>query len=90
MNGPIKRGETVDGPNGPRAVGSDNFIRDLRHAKEDQSVAAVVVRVASPGGSGLASDLMWRELRQTRENKPVIISMGDVAASGGYYLALGG
>ena len=90
VNGPIKRGETIDGPDGPRAVGSSNFIRDLRRAREDHDVEAVVVRVASPGGSGLASDLMWRELRQTRESKPVIISMGDVAASGGYYLALGG
>lgn len=90
VNGPIKRGETIDGPDGPRAVGSSNFIRDLQHAREDHGVSAVVVRVASPGGSGLASDLMWRELRQTRESKPVIISMGDVAASGGYYLALGG
>lgn len=90
VNGPIKRGETLDGPDGPRAVGSSNFIRDLQQARDDHSVSAVVVRVASPGGSGLASDLMWRELRQTRESKPVIISMGDVAASGGYYLALGG
>ncbi|MGE0681980.1 MAG: signal peptide peptidase SppA [Candidatus Binatia bacterium] len=90
VNGPIKRGETVDGPDGPRAVGSSNFIRDLQQARDDHSVSAVVVRVASPGGSGLASDLMWRELQRTRESKPVIISMGDVAASGGYYLALGG
>ncbi len=90
VNGPIKRGETVDGPDGPRAVGSSSFIRDLRQAREDTAVAAIVVRVASPGGSGLASDLMWRELQQTREHKTVIISMGDVAASGGYYLALAG
>jgi protease-4 len=90
VNGPIKRGETVDGPDGPRAVGSSNFIHELQQARDDHGVSAIVVRVASPGGSGLASDLMWRELRQTRESKPVIISMGDVAASGGYYLALGG
>lgn len=90
VNGPIKRGETVDGPDGPRAIGSSSFIRDLRQAREDHSVSAIVVRVSSPGGSGLASDLMWRELQQTREQKPVIISLGDVAASGGYYLALGG
>lgn len=90
VSGPIKRGETLDGPDGPRAVGSSNFIRDLQQARDDHSVSAVVVRVTSPGGSGLASDLMWRELRRTRESKPVIISMGDVAASGGYYLALGG
>ncbi|HXG20052.1 MAG TPA: signal peptide peptidase SppA [Methylomirabilota bacterium] len=90
VHGPIKRGETIEGPDGPRAVGSTSFIRDLRHAREDQSVSAIVVRVASPGGSGLASDLMWRELKVTQAQKPVIISMGDVAASGGYYLALGG
>ncbi len=90
VHGPIKRGETLDGPEGSQAVGSTSFIRDLRHVREDEAVSAVVVRVSSPGGSGLASDLMWRELQQTRERKPVIISMGDVAASGGYYLALGG
>jgi len=30
VHGPIKRGETVDGPEGPQAVGSTSFIRDLR------------------------------------------------------------
>ncbi|MBI3301066.1 MAG: signal peptide peptidase SppA [Deltaproteobacteria bacterium] len=90
VGGPIKRGETVDGPEGTRAVGSTSFARDLKRVREDQGVTAVVVRVASPGGSGVASDLMWHELLRTREHKPVIVSMGDVAASGGYYLALAG
>jgi len=90
VGGPIKRGETVDSPEGPRAIGSSSFARDLKRVREDHSVAAVVMRVASPGGSGVASDLMWRELLRTRECKPLIISMGDVAASGGYYLALAG
>jgi len=90
VGGPIKRGETVDSPEGPRAIGSSSFARDLKRAREDHSVAAVVMRVASPGGSGVASDLMWRELLLTRECKPLIVSMGDVAASGGYYLALAG
>jgi len=90
VGGAIKRGETLDSPEGPRAVGSRSFARTLKRAREDRSVAAVVIRVASPGGSGAASDLMWRELVRTRESKPVIVSMGDVAASGGYYLALAG
>lgn len=90
VNGPIKRGETLEGPEGRSAVGSTSFVRDLKRIRDDQQVAAVVVRVSSPGGSGLASDLMWHELQKTREQKPVIISMGDVAASGGYYLALAG
>ncbi|HEV8713484.1 MAG TPA: signal peptide peptidase SppA [Candidatus Binatia bacterium] len=90
VGGPIKRGETVDSPEGPRAVGSRSFARDLKQVREDPQVAAVVMRVASPGGSGVASDLMWRELLRTRECKPLIVSLGDVAASGGYYLALAG
>jgi protease-4 len=90
VGGPLKRGETVDSPEGPRAIGSSSFARDLKRVREDHSVAAVVMRVASPGGSGVASDLMWRELLRTREHKPLIVSLGDVAASGGYYLALAG
>lgn len=90
VNGPIKRGETADSPQGVRAIGSASFVRDVQRARDDRNVAAVVVRIASPGGSGVASDLMWRELFQTRAHKPVIVSMGDVAASGGYYLALAG
>lgn len=90
VDGAIKRGESRDGGSGGHAVGSTSFAADLKQIREDENVAALVVRVVSPGGSGLASDLMWRELMRTREQKPVIISMGDVAASGGYYLALAG
>jgi len=90
VDGPIKRGESLDGGDGGHAVGSTSFAADIKQIREDEDVAALVVRVMSPGGSGLASDLMWHELMRTRENKPVIISLGDVAASGGYYLALAG
>jgi protease-4 len=90
VDGPIKRGESVDGGEGTHAVGSTSFTTDVKEAREDESIAAIVVRITSPGGSGLASDLMWRELVKTGEEKPVVISMGDVAASGGYYLALAG
>ena len=90
VDGPIKRGDSVDGGEGTHAVGSTSFTTDTKSIREDESVAAVVVRITSPGGSGLASDLMWRELMKTGEHKPVVVSMGDVAASGGYYLALAG
>lgn len=45
-------------------------------------MAAVVMRVDSPGGEATASDLMWREIKKLSEKKPVVASMGDVAASG--------
>jgi protease-4 len=60
----------------------------LREARDNPQVQAVVLRVDSPGGSGLASDLIWREVSLFQGKKPVVVSMGDVAASGGYYIAM--
>ncbi|KAG1677042.1 hypothetical protein FOA52_001212 [Chlamydomonas sp. UWO 241] len=67
----------------------DGIIPILRALAKDKGVAAVVLRVDSPGGDALASDLMWREIRLLAAKKPVVASMGDVAASGGYYMAMG-
>jgi protease-4 len=61
----------------------------LRSAGRDDSVAAVLLRVDSPGGSYVASDVIWREVNQLRAaGKPVVASMGDVAGSGGYFVAM--
>ncbi|MFB6454879.1 signal peptide peptidase SppA [Chitinophaga sp. Hz27] len=70
-----------------RTIASDNYIRDIRKAREDKKVKAVVFRVNSGGGSALASEIIWRELSLTKKVKPVIVSMGDYAASGGYYIS---
>jgi protease IV len=69
-------------------ISSDDFVKDLKRAREDKKVKAVVLRIDSPGGSALASDIMWREIELTKKVKPVIASMGNVAASGGYYMAM--
>ena len=55
----------------------------------DDKVAAIVLRVDSPGGSAMASEQIWRALQRARESKPIIVSMGGVAASGGYYISCG-
>ncbi len=62
--------------------------RQIKALRKDDGVAAVVLRVDSPGGSAVASDRMWHDLRRLAERKPLVASMGDVAASGGYYLAM--
>jgi protease-4 len=72
------------GAGSPRGV-----VGVLRRLERDDSVAAVVLRVNSPGGDPLASDLIWRAVRKVAERKPVVASMGDTAASGGYYVAMG-
>lgn len=65
-----------------------DFARWMAQIRKDDEVKAVVLRVNSPGGSGLASDMMWREIEHTRAaGKPVVVSMADYAASGGYYIA---
>ena len=64
--------------------------RAIGRLRRDPRVRAVVLRVQSPGGDGLASDLIYQELRRLAAVKPLVVSMGDVAASGGYFLALAG
>lgn len=63
-------------------------IRQLRQARDDATVRAVVLRVDSPGGTVSGSDRIWREVGLVRDRgKPVVASMGGLAASGGYYVA---
>ncbi len=73
---------------GGGTMGSSTITRVLEDAREDERIEAVVMRINSPGGSGLASDLIWREVVLTSEVKPVVVSMSDYAASGGYYIAM--
>lgn len=70
-------------------IGSDEIAEQIRKARLDKKVKAVVLRVNSPGGSALASDVMWREVILCKKEKPIIASMSDVAASGGYYISMG-
>jgi protease-4 len=74
---------------GDNVIGSESFIKELKKAREDDDVKAIVIRINSPGGSFQASDAMWREITLTTKSKPVIASMSDYAASGGYYMAMG-
>ncbi|MCX6565914.1 MAG: signal peptide peptidase SppA [Candidatus Aminicenantes bacterium] len=72
-----------------QTMGSDTVTGWFRAAREDSSIAAVVFRVDSPGGSAVASDAIWREVQLTRKKKPVVVSMSDLAGSGGYWIAMG-
>ena len=70
------------------AAAADNLVNLIREAREDETVAALVLRIDSPGGSAFASELIRQELELAQlANKPVVASMGPVAASGGYWIA---
>ncbi len=81
--GPILGGESA-----AQTMGGATVARWLRQAREDKSIAAVVFRVDSPGGSSVASDVIGREVALTKRSKPIVVSMSDVAGSGGYWIAM--
>lgn len=86
----VAQGAIADGEQPAGVVGGDTLARQIREAREDAAVKAVVLRIDSPGGSAWASELIRRELELTRRaGKPVIASMSSVAASGGYWIAAG-
>ena len=87
--GDIGSGSSNEGPTGDQSIGSDTLSKAIRDAGDDKSIKAIVIRVDSPGGSGLASDIIWHAVEAAKTKKPVVISMSDVAASGGYYIAAG-
>ncbi len=80
-------GEIVDGEGFEGEVGGAAFARELRAIREDDTIAAVVLRVNSPGGSASAAEEILREMRLLKAAKPVVISFGSYAASGGYWIA---
>jgi protease-4 len=72
-----------------RDMGSDTIVKAIDEVAEDDSIAAIVFRINSPGGSPLASDQIWHAVVRAKAKKPVVVSMSGVAASGGYYIAAG-
>jgi protease-4 len=82
----LAEGDIVDG-NVEGAISSEKFAKEIRKARKDENIKAIVLRVNSPGGSILASEVIWREMSEAKKVKPVIVSMGEVAASGGYYIS---
>ncbi|MGK2960047.1 MAG: signal peptide peptidase SppA [Candidatus Malihini olakiniferum] len=81
-------GAIVDGPETPGVVGGDTTAAQIRQARLDPKIKAIVLRVNSPGGSVNASEKIRSELMAVRlEGKPIVVSMGGIAASGGYWIS---
>ncbi len=82
-------GDIVDAsmPMSTGGVVGDKFAAEVRKVAKDESVKAVVLRVASPGGSVLASEKIKLALDSLGAKKPLIGSYGSYAASGGYWIS---
>lgn len=72
-----------------RMAGSETVVKSLRAAGRNPRVKAVVLYVASPGGSAVASEVILEAVQRVARKKPVIAFVDQVAASGGYMAALG-
>ncbi|EGH8291152.1 signal peptide peptidase SppA [Salmonella enterica] len=81
-------GAIMDGEETPGNVGGDTTASQIRDARLDPKVKAIVLRVNSPSGSVNASEVIRAELAAARAaGKPVVVSMGGMAASGGYWIS---
>ncbi|MGH6787868.1 MAG: signal peptide peptidase SppA, partial [Novosphingobium sp.] len=81
-------GEIVDGKAGPGTAGGDRIAKLIDEAGANEDLAALVVRVDSPGGSVLASEVIRAAIvRQKARGIPVAVSMANLAASGGYWVS---
>ncbi len=81
-------GAIMDGEETPGNVGGDTTASQIRDARLDPKVKAIVLRLNSPGGSVNASEVIRAELAAARAaGKPVVVSMGGMAASGGYWIS---
>lgn len=87
-SGLIVSGQSEESASGGTILGGDTVSAELRSARNDPSIRAIVLRVDSPGGSAVASEVIRREVELARRSKPVVVSMSDVAASGGYWISM--
>ena len=77
----------ISGVIGPPLTGS--VINRIEHARDDDAVEAVLLRIDSPGGLVADSHQIYHRLKELSDKKPVYASFGRLAASGGYYVAMG-
>ncbi|MSP92570.1 MAG: hypothetical protein EXR79_12340 [Myxococcales bacterium] len=88
IDGAIGDHKTGRGPLG-RTVGGAEIADLVDRSAKDPATRALVVRIASPGGTLYGSEAMRSALEHARTAKPVVASMAGVAASGGYWTSLG-
>jgi len=69
-------------------INARSLVKVVEGAVNNSQIKAIVLRIDSPGGDGLASDYIAEAIRNAKGKKPIIVSQGFVAASGGYWLSM--
>ena len=69
-------------------INARKLSKQFKSAAKSNAIAAIVLRVDSPGGDAMASDYIAKLVREYKDDKPIIVSQGYLAASGGYWLSM--
>ncbi|MDC7224705.1 MAG: signal peptide peptidase SppA [Spirochaetales bacterium] len=81
-------GEILWGEGDYARMGSYQVEQTLDLILSDPDVAALVLRVDSPGGSAMGAEIIRRKLEKFHNyGIPLFVSIGNMAASGGYWIA---
>jgi protease IV len=67
------------------------ILRQIRAARQDKDVKAIILEVDSPGGDMTASDQIYKALsdfKKSADGRKIVTSIGNLGASGGYYVAM--
>lgn len=84
----VVQGAIIDGESIPGSAGGATIANQIRQARLNPNIRALVLRVNSPGGSVSASEQIRSEIAAFKqEKKHVVVSMGGMAASGGYWIS---
>ena len=84
----VAQGNIVTGHGVVGQIGAEDLIRQIRTARGNKHIRAVVLRIDSGGGSAFASELIRQELLELKKaGKPLVVSMASMAASGAYWIS---
>ena len=84
------RGESGNFGLGGHESPTARFREEIERALDDDDIAALLLRIDSPGGTVIASEMLYREVRRFKEKtkRPVIAQMTGAGTSGAYYVAM--
>lgn len=84
----VAQGNIVTGHGVVGQIGAEDLIRQIKAARANTHIKAVVLRIDSGGGSAFASELIRQELLKLKKaGKPLVVSMAAMAASGAYWIS---
>ncbi|MDZ4198517.1 MAG: S49 family peptidase, partial [Kiritimatiellia bacterium] len=71
---------------------TESILQQIRSARNDKDVKAILLEVDSPGGAITPTDEIaaaLRDFRASRSDRRIVAYIRDLAASGGYYVIAG-